>query len=225
MDRNLNLTNLNIGNINLRSLNVSNVNRNETFNKIDLCLAHNPDILYITETKLHSNDCKLTIEKYLKFRKPCSYLVQFNSTSKSRGVGIIYKSTLNLKILLKISPKDENSLIMKCKLNETEIVLAVVYPPSDAKLDFFNTLKSNIDSTQCCTKIIGGDFNALISPLPPHLTLNLTTILHSLTLLAQILSRTGCYQITWLIPIDIYSKTKKNFPMRKKYEILYQNPE
>ena len=172
-DRNLNLNNLNFGNMNLRSLNVSNVNRNETFNKIELCLAHNPDILYLTEAKLHSNDCKLAIEKYLKFRKPCPYLVQFNSTSKSRGVGIIYKSSLNLKILSKISPTDENSLILKCKLNETEIALAVVYPPSNANLTFFNTLKSNIDSTQCCTKIIGGDFNALISPLPPSFNIEL----------------------------------------------------
>ena len=82
-------------------------------------------------------------------------------------------------------------------LNKTEIVLAAVYPPSDANLNFFNTLKSNIDSTQCCTKIIGGDFNALISPLPPNLILNWTTILHSPTQLAQNSFPTGYYLTTW----------------------------
>ena len=170
---NRNLANLNFGNMNLRSLNASNVNRNETFNKIDLCLAHKPDILFITETKLHSKDCKLSIEKYLKFHSNSAYEVHFNSNSKSRGVGIIYKSVLNLKIISKISPNDENSLILKCKLNDIDMALAVVYPPSNANLDFFNTLKYNIDSTQCKTKVIGGDFNSLISPLPPSLNIEL----------------------------------------------------
>ena len=101
---NRNLANLNFGNMNLRSLNVSNVNRNETFNKIDLCLANKPDILFITETKLHSNECKLAIEKYLKFHPSSAYEVKFNSNSKSRGVGIIYRAALNSKIISKFLP-------------------------------------------------------------------------------------------------------------------------
>ena len=165
LDRNL--LNLNFGTLNLRSLNASNANRTQTFDKIDLCLANNPDVLFVTETKLCSIDCKNAITKYLKFHEKGSYDVFFNSSSRSRGVGILLRSSLNIKVISIIAPADENSLILKCKIDECQFTLAAVYPPSNANFLFFNTLKKNINSTQCVTKIIGGDFNALSSPLPP----------------------------------------------------------
>ena len=171
LDRNL--LNLNFGTLNLRSLNASNPNRSETLNKLELCIAQRPDILFITETKLCSSDCKQTIEKFLKFHSNGPYNVYFNSNSRSRGVGIIFKSSLNINVISKIAPADENSLILKCKMNDLDIVFAAVYPPSNADYNFFSLLKYNINSTLCRTQVIGGDFNCLTSPLPPPLNIEL----------------------------------------------------
>jgi exonuclease III len=84
-----------------------------------------------------------------------------------RGVAILIKNGIDLNIIESRVDKDENILLLKCRIKNYEFVLGSVYGPNKDTVDFFNELKAMLLELNSNKVIIGGDWNLTPSADPP----------------------------------------------------------
>ena len=86
----------------------------------------------------------------------------FSDSVHSRGVSILIKNGLDLKILNVNKSNDGRKIIMNIVLNDRTFTIVNVYAPNDTqnRIDFFKRLNSFIRKHNPCENIIlSGDFN------------------------------------------------------------------
>ena len=154
--------------LNMRSLNHSN-SIEHSIRKIDWLLTLKKDLYFISELKMSCRIRNQALIAYLQANKFGSYTFLFNSTSNSRGVGIIYSNRLDIVIHRTLKDPDENFIVSDTTLNGVKITLGSVYLPSKASDQVLLNLTQTIDSLGNHLRIIGGDFNLTPSDSPVQL--------------------------------------------------------
>ena len=165
--------NLRIATLNLRSLNCSDLNPTSTFSKIEFLLNENMDIWFLTELKASCPNRVNDILKYLTLHSKYEYEIILNSSSASRGTGIMFKKSLCLNVVTIEKSIDENILRLSTTMNSLPLTFICVYAPSNANEEFFSALRNIVNSVGNNNVIVGGDWNCTPSPLPPQFNIDL----------------------------------------------------
>ena len=146
------MTNINVDTYNVRGL-ANNMKRREIFHY----LHQKPfNVVFMQET--HS--CK-KIEKRWRLESGDQIYFSHGETN-ARGVAILIRRSLKVKILRKITNKRGRFFILKCKIDSEEYLFVNVYAPDLDNPAFFTELSEQIDSLETDLKIIGGDFNLVL---------------------------------------------------------------
>ena len=121
------------------------------------------DIIFLQETHCDVNDEKLWRSQWGEY----AYFASF--TSNSRGLAILIRNSVSMKIKSVIKDPNGRFLILDVLLNcdhiPLSITLANVYAPNNDDPEFLNEVISEVDVIDNPFLIIGGDFNAVISSL------------------------------------------------------------
>ena len=83
-------------------------------------------------------------------------------SSQSRGVAILFNNKLDYKIHKIKKGNDGNKLVIDITIQERKLTLVNVYGPNRDKPNFYNELKTDIDSMGNETVIIRADFNLIL---------------------------------------------------------------
>ena len=84
------------------------------------------------------------------------------NSSNSTGIGILFSSNVNFKVIENIEVITGRIQVLKINLNDMEVVLINVYGPNKDDKHFFLELEKVIKQFEQETLIMGGDFNTII---------------------------------------------------------------
>ena len=147
---------------------------------------------------------------YLSANRFGSFSFSFNSTTNSRGVGIIYSNSLNMKIHREIRDPDENFLILDTEINSLKLTLGAVYLPSKIENKEMHNLISCIDHIDNHYKVIGGDYNLTPSDAPAELNKDLYNHNGCNIKASNILSE-------WMIKSNLVEPYRTNYPSSREF--------
>jgi exonuclease III len=90
-----------------------------------------------------------------------------NSSSNKRGVAVLFRNSLNHEVIESAVDPQENALLLKVRINNTEFILGAIYGPNDNNCEeFFEFLRQKLTLWKDITVIIGGDWNATPTSAP-----------------------------------------------------------
>lgn len=117
------------------------------------------DIAMLQETHLNN-------EEHLKLQQCGFDQVYFSSfTSKSRGVAILIRKNLPIKVSKCIKDKHGRFVLISASLYGEELALLNVYCPPCHPLNFLTEAFAKLSDFAVEKSIVGGDFNCLMNPL------------------------------------------------------------
>jgi exonuclease III len=87
------------------------------------------------------------------------YKGYINSTQARRGVAILIKNGISTVITEQYRDRDENILLINCKIKGYDFVLGSVYGPNRDSREFFNELQHQLLRLGGSRTVIGGDWN------------------------------------------------------------------
>lgn len=117
------------------------------------------DIAMLQETHLNN-------EEHLKLQQCGFDQVYFSSfTTKSRGVAILIKRNLPIKVSKCITDKYGRFVLILASLHGEDLALLNVYCPPGHPLDFLTEAFTKLSDLAVENTIVGGDFNCLMNPL------------------------------------------------------------
>ena len=149
--------NVNSLNMSTRSQLINSLNRFDQ--KLESILSKNADIILLQDTRMGSDGHNI-LRKRLEFSKYGAYSLFSNSTKSSRGVAVIIKNSLPVKILHSVSCPNENYLLLKISINDAVFILGSVYGPTLSQDPLFMAnLERDILSFNNENFLIGGDLN------------------------------------------------------------------
>ena len=108
----------------------------------------------------------LNNEEHLKLQQ-CGYdQVYYSSfTTKSRGVAILIRKNLPVKVSKCITDKYGRFVLISASLHGEDLALLNVYCPPCHPLNFLTEAFAKLSSLAVENTIVGGDFNCLLNPL------------------------------------------------------------
>jgi exonuclease III len=113
------------------------------------------------------SDCRLgrgieKIKRIMQLGKKNSYNLYSNSTRGDRGVCIAIKRDRNVEILEEIRETVfENYLLLRCRIDQKEILIGAVYGPNTNNVAFYRELIGRIEGFGIPT-VVGGDWNTVL---------------------------------------------------------------
>lgn len=84
--------------------------------------------------------------------------------SRSRGVAILIKKNVSVKIHNIVRGEDGRYIILDLTFNDNRMVLANVYGPNEDNPQFFVKVFKEVDVFKVPDKMIAGDFNVVLDP-------------------------------------------------------------
>ncbi len=113
------------------------------------------------------SDCRIgrgieKIRRILQMGLKTSYNLYANSTRGDRGVCIAISRDRNIEVLEEIRESVfENYILLRCKIDQKEILIGSVYGPNTNNVQFYKDLIAKVESYNLPT-VIGGDFNTVL---------------------------------------------------------------
>jgi exonuclease III len=147
---------------NCNSLNVTCIN-DICCKKILNIINHNASIVFLSDIRLGAKANVVMDQFRLHYR------MFANSTLSRRGVAILIKNNLDFTMVNQYKDTDQNILLLKCKINGTELILGSVYGPNTDNQQFFAELETQISNLNCPRVLLGGDWNTTPSYLAPDI--------------------------------------------------------
>jgi exonuclease III len=151
---------------NCNSLNMSHSTSQNQNVKINAITSINSDFIFLCDLRLgNKNLTVITGEVTKKFltNPTAAYSFLSNSTKTRRGVGILYKNSLNLDLLELRRDPGENFILAKVSVKNFTIIVGTVYGPNEHDPHFFRSLYTAIKELGNHPLIVGGDFNCTYS--------------------------------------------------------------
>jgi exonuclease III len=106
------------------------------------------------------------IRRYLRDNRNRAYDFYHHSTSNGRGVAILIAMSLNTKVSRIWRDQAENILVMDISSNGCDVTIGSVYGPNNTGREFYRFLNLAIGESVGKYKVIGGDWNTVLDPLP-----------------------------------------------------------
>jgi exonuclease III len=165
---------LSFASINCNSLNSSQISSMHHKLKIYAIAKLKTDIIFLSDTRLHSNSSNTTesIRNSFRINPYESYDCHFNATGSSRGVGILLKHSLNISVLEEARDGAGNVLGLVVQHQGKKFLIIAIYGPNNTCDAFFNDLSGLIRKHANMPLVVGGDWNLTQSPLPANLNLD-----------------------------------------------------
>jgi len=95
-----------------------------------------------------------------------------NSKGSSRGVGILFKSTLLYKIHSKTLDFADNYILVDVTIENFRLTIGSVYGPNRDDLEFFDNLKLDVRNVGQNSVILGGDWNCTYDSNPVQINID-----------------------------------------------------
>ena len=123
---------------NCNSLNVATIKNQDL--KISAIMNYKSDVVFLSDVRLNGKDHIITDKVRL------GYNVYHNSSKNSRGVAVLISKQVEHEILETSVDPQENLILLRVKLNKTEMVIGSVYGPNlDPGCEiFYNNIKALI---------------------------------------------------------------------------------
>ena len=142
---------------------MANVNGINNISKREQIFIHlekfNPDIFCLVDTRI-------TEAQYTEIRNDhnlnCFYSI--SDREAARGVCILVKRTLPIKITNVEKPISGNILKVTCSYDNSDFNLICIYGPNNDNPEFYDLLFNNISSNSETNTVIIGDFNLTMNP-------------------------------------------------------------
>ena len=161
------LGNLKITSLNCRSLNLSETSLSDCKGKLNWVISNNLDICFLSEVKFHDLSLLPTIKRFLSTNNLGSYDLYLNSTGSRRGTAIIIRKKLDIQVVTEFRDKNENFILLECRLNNKNILLGSIYAPNDDQSVFFTDLESALSRFSSMKIILGGGLEFMPVFPPP----------------------------------------------------------
>ena len=147
---------------NVTTLNLSNYYNNQLSQtklkkKLTSILSFSSDIIFLQDIRLSNK--KHIFEEFIRCTKFGNYISISNSSLGVAGVAIIYKRELDIQLISTYRSPCEYFLIVHCKINGTEVILANIYGRKDSDDENFMQNVFNRVNSYGLPIIAGGDFN------------------------------------------------------------------
>ena len=145
--------------VRLTSLNVKGANSAVKRKKILMYLKQkNPDLVFLQETHLEKEDSLL-------FQRDWVGKVYYSAgTSSQRGVAILTRKNLNIKILKQQSDEEGRWIALDAELYGLRCTFMNIYAPTGDSPGFFVDVSNIITQVGNTFIILGGDFNNVRDP-------------------------------------------------------------
>jgi hypothetical protein len=131
---------LSLAAINCNSLNMSNAAKwNQTL-KICGITKLKSDVIFLSDIRLSNKNMVSSADdiKKLFLNNPYEkYDFYYNSSMNKRGVGILLKSKKKFSILDHQNSEDENAILLKTAVGNSEVILIGIYGPNNNDPAFF----------------------------------------------------------------------------------------
>jgi exonuclease III len=124
------------------------------------------DIIFLSDIRL-SNRNLVSCANDLKYQfinnpyEKCEFF--YNSTKNKRGVGILIKKNIPFSVLEQVDGAEENTLLLRALIYNTEVILVSIYGPNGNDPQFFIELRDMLNRFNHLPFIIAGDWNATYS--------------------------------------------------------------
>ena len=165
MDR---LKDIRLLSLNTNSLNLSTYNKTvngakclKFKSKIEAILSLDCNVYFLQDIRANNN-IKI-MKNYLLNHPSGEFTIYENSSMDRRGVAILIKNDLNLKILNIIKDVEENYILIKAQLEDKCISFGSIYGPNTANEAFYINLTRDINALNADYNLIAGDFNVINS--------------------------------------------------------------
>jgi exonuclease III len=106
------------------------------------------------------------IKRYLRNNRNRAYELHHHSTGNGRGVAILIAMSLNVVINREWKDQAENALLMDLALDNYTVTLGAIDGPNNTGREFFRFLNQALAESEGQYKVIGGDWNTVLDPLP-----------------------------------------------------------
>ncbi len=161
---------ISISSVNCNSLNMSTVTKHTRIRKFYGIASLKTDVIFLSDLRM-CNKAGVTDLKFISdtfaINPHCSYNFVHHSRANSRGVGILYKKSLNFTISeTEKDPASDNFILVRANVSGQTVILGSVYGPNNRNDDFFVLLCEAIHRLGEHPTVIGGDWNATPSCLP-----------------------------------------------------------
>ena len=144
------------------TLNISTYKEGQckTIEKLVAITNRGSDIIFMSDCRLGRGIEK--VRRVLQLGTKSSYNLYSNSTKGDRGVCIAVNRDRNIEILEEIRETVfENYLLLRCKIDQKEILIGAVYGPNTNNVGFYRELIERIERYELPT-VIGGDWNTVL---------------------------------------------------------------
>ena len=146
---------------NCNSLNVVSSIKNQDL-KMSAIIGYRTDIILLSDIRLNHR-FSAVFDKLGLY-----YHVHHNSTRNSRGVAVLISKQVVHEVIDSAVDPQENVLLLKIRIKNRELIIGSVYGPNDNHcLPFFNFISGTLNRWNNIPCILGGDWNATYSSLPP----------------------------------------------------------
>jgi hypothetical protein len=136
--------------INVNSLNISTYKDGhcKTLEKLVAITGRGRDIIFMSDCRLGRGIEKL--RRILQLGTKTSYNLYSNSTRGDRGVCIAISRSRNVEVIEEVKETVyENYLLLKCKIDQKDILIGAVYGPNTNNVVFYRDLIEKIESLVC----------------------------------------------------------------------------
>lgn len=126
---------------------------------LGLLKRKNVDIAFLQETHLLQADNSRLANRFYHT------IASSSANTKTKGVAIVVKRNLSLKILSTWSDNSGRIVISTVEFSNRKIALISAYAPNNYDKIFYNTLTHQMLELEDCYFMVGADFNAVWDPL------------------------------------------------------------
>jgi exonuclease III len=158
--------NLSLSCVNCNSLNMSDSTKINQQKKILAITRLKSDIIFLSDIRLsnkNNRSCSMELERLFRTNPYGNYNFYHNSTWNKRGVGILIKNSLNVKIVNRRDDPEQNYIVLMAEFNNMSLALGSIYGPNDFNPDFFARLNDDLNTLGAGSKILAGDWNCTLS--------------------------------------------------------------
>jgi exonuclease III len=198
---------------NCNSLNLTGITSNLD-SKLEAITSTKSDIILLSDSRMvNSKGVKGSerIRRYLRDNRNRAYDFHYNSTSNGRGVAILIAMSLNTIVNRIWRDQAENILVMDISFNGCDITVGSIYGPNNTGREFYRYLNLAIGESVGRYKVIGGDWNTVLDPLPVQHNIDVINMAAVPNLANSTLLREMCEAKELCDPYRVLYPTKRDY--------------
>jgi hypothetical protein len=110
------------------------------------------DIIFLSDIRMNSEKNSYAIHDLEKKLFQRGYKMVYNSKKSSRGVGILFKISLDLPVTATHTDPADNVIVIETEIKNVKIMLGAIYGPNKNEIEFFENLSSILDKKKTVLK-------------------------------------------------------------------------